>query len=617
MPGPTTTQSAAVQPPVGCPEWGHLVAPFVLVLLILQPLTVAAHETDQYTLPVGREFADLGPYFSRIVHDAVVEAMNTTNAAIKRSLHEGRATNRTLRLQSADSISGEVYGKLFAAFPTNETLDANLSREPLRARYPGLIVRYAPEQSIYDDPLLLLDLTKLIRVLFRASTVSTDGKLFGTDKIIHFINVGRILYSGYLTARKQGLGEYEAVSRALTVTREDFFVSEDWMLGGLTTGIHSNADLAADYAGFKFYRNVTEEVRIGNRVMPPMLVREGFYWRLNAHVRPDSDFFTAFITPHWNEALNPNVYSVVSRARLRAILRSRCPDVLDWYRDERGRRLTREQFARIEAELSTFYGEDYGYASDGENTVSIATTCFQSAQSADVQEASAVTEWEDLLNQSAFGLQRGWWQYAAAGGSSASHELHASTADVFGRTPLWWAAKNGRLDQVDRLLKQGANPNAADVDGETPLHAAARWGQVEVVEALLAHGADPGMTALYGTTPLQVAVVEAQVGAARTLLRGRADVNARDLFGTSPLHDTVRRGNLELTALLLEFGADPTLVDDSGTTPLHLATRTGNDTLVQMLSSHPISAATGNRSGSNAAPCPGPKQQANVRTCSN
>jgi hypothetical protein len=165
----------------------------------------------------------------------------------------------------------------------------------------------------------------VIRVLFRASTVSVDGKLFGTDKIIHFTNLGRILHSGYLAARKQGLGEYEAIAHALTITREDFFLSEDWMLGGLTTGIHSNADLAADYAGFKFYRNLTEEVRIGSRVMPPMLVRDGFYWRLNAHVKPNSDFFTAFITPHWNEALNPNVYSMISRARLRAILRSRCP----------------------------------------------------------------------------------------------------------------------------------------------------------------------------------------------------------------------------------------------------------------------------------------------------
>jgi hypothetical protein len=132
-----TTDWAAFQHQLACTKWVHLLAPFVLVLVILQPLTVAAHETDQYTLPLGREFADLGPYFSRIVHDAVVEAMTANNAAIKRSLHDGRPTNRTLRLQSAESISGEVYGKLFAAFPTNEILDASLSGNPCAPDTPG------------------------------------------------------------------------------------------------------------------------------------------------------------------------------------------------------------------------------------------------------------------------------------------------------------------------------------------------------------------------------------------------------------------------------------------------------------------------------------------------
>ena len=493
----------------------HPVAAFALALVALASLPGVAHETDQYTLPVGRQFADLGPYFSRIVRDAIVEAVNRTNARIKRSLHDNRATKRTLQLQSAEAISAEVWSQLFAAFPTNESLDANLDRERLRAQYPGLIVRYVPEQSIYDDPLLLLDLTKVIRMLFRASTVNADGKLFGTDKIIHFINLGRVYQSSYLAARKQGRGEHEAVARALAGTSEDFFLSEDMMLGGLTTGIHSNGDLAADYAGLKFYRNLTEEVHIGNRIMPPMLRQEGLYWRLNAQVRPDSDFFTAFITPHWNEALNPNVYGIASRARLRTIVRSRCPDLLDWYRDERGRRLSQEQFGQIEAELSTFYGEAYGYASDGANTVSIASTCFQSGKSADVRGDSAEADPGNLQSQNVFGLQIGWGQHAGVTQAPAFKELPATAVDAFERTPLWWAAKNGRVDEVEMLLAQGASPNAADIDGETPLHAAARWGRVAVVEVLLVHGADPGIKALYEITPLQVAVMEAQVGCPR------------------------------------------------------------------------------------------------------
>jgi hypothetical protein len=597
------------------PKALNFIARLALALLVLRSAAALGHETDQYTLPVGRQFADLGPYFSHTVHGAIVAAVKQTNAAIKRSLrHDQRPTERTLRLQSADQMAGEVWAQLFAAFPMNEILDRSLARAGLRAQYPGLIVSYAPEQSIYDDPLLLLDLTKLIRLLFRASTVSADGKLFGTDKIIHFINLGRIYHSSYLSARKQGLGEWEASFQTRTSIASNPLLSEDWMLGMLTTGIHSNADLAADYAGFKFYRNLTEEVHIGNRVMPPILVQEGLYWRLNDQVRPESDFFTAFITPHWNEALNPNVYGIASHARLRAILRSRCPDLLDWYRDERGRPLTRPQFAQIEEELSTFYGEPYGYESDGSDTVSIATTCFQEGPSANAGASPMDADAGDLRMQGLFGLQSGWGRDAADAKDPAPDRSHALDLDQFRRTPLWWAAKNGQLHEVERLLAQGANPNTPDIDGEAPLHAAARWGRVAVVEALLAHGADPRVKSLYGLTALHISVLEAQADTTRALLRYRADVNVRDLFGKSPLHDAVLRGNLELIALLLEAGADPMATDDSGTTPLVLAARAGSAALMDALSAYHENAKSPDWIG---ASCDDLKRQGQKRSCTN
>ena len=564
-------------------------AKVALVLVALLSSIAPAHETDQYTLPVGRELADLGPHLTRVVHGAIVDAVSETNAAIKRSLVEapairdGRRTDATSPLQSADYIAGKLWLQLFAAFPMNETLDSGLAG--MHARYPGLITAYRPEQSIYDDPLLVLDITKWVRLFFRADTVNADGKLFGTDKIIHFLHLGRIYHSSYLSARAQGLGEAAAVSQAVEVaTGNNPFLSENWLLGTLSTGIRSNGDLAANYAGLKFYRNLTEEVRIGNRVMPPMLVRQGPYWRLNSQVRPDSDFFTAFITPHWNEALNPNVYAIVTHGRVRAMLRNRCPDVLDWYRDERGRPLNRQQFAEIEQELATFYGEEYGYQSDGKDTVSIATTCFQSAQPDSAGGFSGDAEALDLHRQNVFGLQSGWGRHVRAGAFWPVRS--PSLTDQFGRTELWWAAKNGRLDDVERLLAQGENPNTADIDGEGPLHAAARWGQVAAVELLLSQGADPSARALYGMTPLQVSVLEGQMDTTRALLSHNADANTRDVFGKSPLHDAVLRGNSELAALLLDHGADAAAADDSGTTPLHVAAHAGNGSLVELLLAH-------------------------------
>ena len=575
-------------------------AGLALALLALQPCAAVAHETDQYTLPVGREFADLGPHFSRVVHDAIVNAVSGTNAAIKRSLRDNLPAAETSRLQSPDMIAEAVYTRLFMAFPTNEFLDSSLATERMRARYPGLITVYRPELSIYDDPVLMLDLTKIVRATTRACTVKVDGKLLGTDKIIHFINLGRIYHSSYLSARKQGLGETEAVAQAVQLsTGNNLFLSEGTMLGMFTTGIWSNGDLAANYAGFKFYRNLTEEVRIGYRVMPPMLVKQGPYWRLNDQVQPDSDFFTAFITPHWNEAFNPNVYASVTDTNVRRVLRTRCLDALDWYRDEHGRSLTRREFAEIERELSTLYGEDYGYKSDGPNTVSIATTCFAPGRPADSSEVSAKADAVDLHLQNAFGLQSGWGQDTRVQGSSVDRS-QGPAVDRLGRTQLWWAAKDGRLEDVQRLLAEGADPNTADVDGEGPLHAAARWGQVAVVQALLSHGADAGAKALYGATPLQLSILQAQVDAAQALLKHGADANARDLFGKSPLHDAALRGNRELVALLLDYGADAGAADDSGTTPLHLAARGGNKATMQVLLAHSADPRARNLAGATA-----------------
>ncbi len=94
-------------------------------------------------------------------------------------------------------------------------------------------------------------------------------------------------------------------------------------------------------------------------------------------------------------------------------MRSRCPDLLDWYRDERGRRLTQEQFGQIEVELSTFYGEAYGYASDGgeygqhcHNLLSIGNSRPMSARTL----LRPIPE--DLQSQNVFGLQIGWGQHA-------------------------------------------------------------------------------------------------------------------------------------------------------------------------------------------------------------
>jgi ankyrin repeat protein len=71
--------------------------------------------------------------------------------------------------------------------------------------------------------------------------------------------------------------------------------------------------------------------------------------------------------------------------------------------------------------------------------------------------------------------------------------------DEEGRTPLFYAVKDGDSAIVDELIRRGANPKAQDKCLETPLHFAAREYQFEVAHRLIEGGANPNGKTTTGT----------------------------------------------------------------------------------------------------------------------
>ena len=67
---------------------------------------------------------------------------------------------------------------------------------------------------------------------------------------------------------------------------------------------------------------------------------------------------------------------------------------------------------------------------------------------------------------------------------------------------LCWAASEGDVDAIRRLVVQGADVTGADYDGRTPLHLAASEGREDAVRYLLVHGASAGATDRWGNTPV-------------------------------------------------------------------------------------------------------------------
>jgi ankyrin repeat protein len=225
----------------------------------------------------------------------------------------------------------------------------------------------------------------------------------------------------------------------------------------------------------------------------------------------------------------------------------------------------------------------------------------------------------------------------AAAAALAASTAFAQSADT-SASALHWAAHNGDLGAVQRLLSEGADPDQANRFGYTPLHeaaivrnagmlelmldaggdanatfgegetvlmTAARAGDPDSVRALLAHGALPDATEnWHGQTALMWAAMENHADVVQLLVDAGAEVDrastkhdwvkisysegnvpkTRDLGGLTALQFAARQGSLQAVEKLLDAGADASLTEPQyQLTPLQLAVVNGHFTLAKRL----------------------------------
>jgi hypothetical protein len=234
----------------------------------------------------------------------------------------------------------------------------------------------SPLSGTYSHLPLLPDVRQIGRMTFmRSSTVKVHGTYIGTDKFAHFVAMGYWYYTYYLGARCTGKDQEEAIAIARNIGKNGL-VSEKWLVGGVPTGVYSNADMVANYVGLKYYVNVTESVRLKGVMYPPMVVREGDYWKLQPHVSPESSYFAQFISPHLDEVLNPCLYEWTIRGGIRSEVHDRRERILEWYAGNDPARRNPEYFDRVLQECMTYYGEDYGHSGHVDKLITVANTCF-------------------------------------------------------------------------------------------------------------------------------------------------------------------------------------------------------------------------------------------------
>ena len=134
-------------------------------------------------------------------------------------------------------------------------------------------------------------------------------------------------------------------------------------------------------------------------------------------------------------------------------------------------------------------------------------------------------------------------------------------------------SSKGDVQGIGELLRQGMNIESTDIIGNTPLIFASRYGRNDEVRFLLDRGADVNARSKTGGTPLREAVNKMDIMTIRLLLDAGADVDVRDVDGESAVFYAVRHGFLPGLEMLLAHGANTNLVNNHGYTSLMYAVK--------------------------------------------
>jgi len=236
-----------------------------------------------------------------------------------------------------------------------------------------------------------------------------------------------------------------------------------------------------------------------------------------------------------------------------------------------------------------------------------------------------ISRFPDYLNREDDGAKRTILSWAAGGGNIriVDHLLRLDGPQVEletkdnadGRTPLFWAVRNGHEECAQRLIDKGAAMAGCDGMGRTALHLAALSGNEAVVSLMLSQP-DIYVSALdkEGKTALQLVLEEetrqepvlrrlatndrttlhilakrGTTGYVKTLKEAGYKINVVDFWVGTPLHEAIRSSSEEDVNVLKELaegGADVNVRDNSSVSPLQLAIKLKKQAAAKILLRH-------------------------------
>jgi hypothetical protein len=191
-----------------------------------------------------------------------------------------------------------------------------------------------PRESIYQGHPWWA--TRVAGMFGVGPTIKINGVLVGSDKLGHFLSQGRKVYKRYMRS------EDEAIAA------EHSAYTERALFGQSTTGSYSNADLVANYEGFRFYLSLFNDDVIPGKAA--ILAWEGDRWVIQR-----SFTWADHVNEYWDEALNINHYDDKLYPFMKQRLQTFCGDYYsapEMYRIEDEASL-RERYAHLQLRDTT------------------------------------------------------------------------------------------------------------------------------------------------------------------------------------------------------------------------------------------------------------------------
>jgi hypothetical protein len=344
---------------------------FLSAVLLMPGVSAFAFETDQYNLP-PEPLADIGDEVSDYVAENLRKAIGKLNAEIAahQACLDGNSKQtacdspekekaKLVFLRSEEALARAVFKPLGGGIPPFTNSDSWMKSHEFKAQPARYKTSFG--KSIYR--------TFPSNYLTISETVKLYGAEFGIDKIAHIFQQGYTYYRMVEDGRKKDLSIGEATRKAVNWGR----MTEKTYYGFWVSGVYSNADLAANLAGLKFYEGLTRDVIINGKTRPAILVLKDGIWAFNESVNLHEFLLKPLISNHLSEAFNPSIYANFFGFRAavrRTVKKQACQGWRKLYPN-----YAAADFDKITLDLKLWNGEDYGFK-ESTNFITIGNTCF-------------------------------------------------------------------------------------------------------------------------------------------------------------------------------------------------------------------------------------------------